>query len=275
MSHGSYVAHTRVTALEDHDLSRAVGQLDIGAIPATVRNLVIHMDQVPGELPPSRRDEPAMRHASSMMARIHELDQVELSEERPLERRLVGHCRTSTVLAVSFYRELGVAARVRCGFSVYYADGRDFYGDHWVVELWNEPTQTWRLLDTELDEATRAAHGISFDPADVPRDQLILAGQAWIDCREGSADPMTFGPYPDRTGWRQIADQLLRDVACLLGAEVGPFDSWLPLQWDDSHERTLDALAAVSTELDVGVETLRRWCDEAPWVRPPAYLTGQ
>jgi hypothetical protein len=207
-----------------------------------------------------------------MMARLHELDRADLTEHRSLEARLVGHCRTSSVLAVSFYRQLGAAARVRCGFSVYYADGRDFYGDHWVVELWNEPTQTWRLLDTELDEPTRTAHNISFDPANVPRDQLILAGKAWIDCRAGSADPRMFGPYPDRTGWRRVGDQLLRDVACLCGLEVGPFDSWLPIELYDSHERALDALAAATTDLDVTGQRLRLLCEENPWVLPPAHL---
>jgi hypothetical protein len=273
MSHGSYIAHTRVTSLGEDDRHDAVALLDLSTIPSTVRSLVVHMDQVPGTLPTSRTDEPAMRRVSSMMGRLQELDQAELNEQRPVERRLVGHCRTSSVLAVSFYRELGAAARVRCGFSVYYADGRDFYGDHWVVELWNAPTRTWRLLDTELDEPTRAAHNISFDPANVPRDQLILAGQAWIDCRAGSADPTTFGPYPDQTGWRRVADQLLRDVACLCGSEVGPFDSWLPTELDGSHEQTLDALAAASTELDVSDETLRRLCEENPWVCPPDDLT--
>ena len=231
------------------------------------------MDQVPGELPWSRRDELAMRLVSSMMARLHELDPSGLSEPRPLDRRLVGHCRTSSVLAVSFYRQLRVPARARCGFSVYYADGRDFYGDHWVVELWNEPTGTWRLLDTELDQPTRTAHDISFDPANVPRDQLILAGQAWIDCRAGAADPSAFGPYPDRTGWRRVADQLLRDVACLRRLEVGPFDSWLPTELSDPHEQVLDALALTSTDPFVTDEELRPLCEANPWVSPPGDIT--
>ena len=231
------------------------------------------MDQVPGELPSSRRNEPAMRLVSSMMARLHELDSSDLTEPRPLERRLVGHCRTSSVLAVSFFRQLRVPARARCGFSVYYADGRDFYGDHWVVEVWNEPTGTWRLLDTELDATTRTTHNISFDPANVPRDQLILGGQAWIDCRTGAADPRMFGPYPEQTGWRRIADQLLRDIACLLGLEVGPFDSWLPAELSDTHEQVLDDLALVSTDLFVTEEELRPVCTANPWVPPPADMT--
>jgi hypothetical protein len=174
------------------------------------------------------------------------------------------------VLAAAFYRHLGVAARPRCGFAAYYADGRDFYGDHWIVEVWDQPAAAWRLVDTELDAQARAAHGISFDPADVPREEFILAGQAWLNCRARSAQARTFGPYPDRTGWRQLADQLARDAGCLCGHEAGPFDSWLPDPITSGQERILDALAAATVRPDVTSADLDDLRADHCWLLPPA-----
>jgi Transglutaminase-like superfamily len=247
MSHGAYIAHTATSDLGGYGSWCGIGELRPGQVPAAVRNLVVHMDQVSGG-PAHRSNEPSMRRVSDMLARLHDLDDAGITGLRPVERRLIGHCRTSSMLATAFYRHLGVAARPRCGFAAYYADGRDFYGDHWVVEVWDEPAARWRLVDTELDSATSAAHHISFDPADVPRDEFIPAGQAWLDCRAGSAQARMFGPYPDRTGWRQLADQLTRDAGCLSGQEAGPFDSWLPEQVTPELERVLDVLAAISIE---------------------------
>jgi hypothetical protein len=62
--------------------------------------------------------------------RIHQLDPAPPWTARPVTERLVGHCRTTSVLACALYRELSVPARVRVGFAAYYADGRDFNGDH-------------------------------------------------------------------------------------------------------------------------------------------------
>ena len=72
------------------------------------------------------------------------------------------------MLLCSFLRHQRVPARARAGFSVYYAEGREFYGDHWVTEYRPDVRSGWRLVDAELDESTLRDHGIDFDPADVP-----------------------------------------------------------------------------------------------------------
>jgi hypothetical protein len=268
-----YVRQTATSALGDDVAARDLARLESGEVPATVRALVVHMDQVPGGAPSDRSDEPAIRDVAVMLARLRGLDPTGgLTGPRSPGSRLIGHCRTSSVLATALYRNLGLAARPRCGFSVYYADGRDFFGDHWVVEVWDEPAATWRLVDTELDDETRAVHGITFDPIDVPRDQLVLAGRAWLDCRAGSARPETFGPYPERTGWQQLADQLLRDAACLCGQEVGPFDSWSPQPLAEDDREVLDALARACTEPGVTSVDLAPLRTAHPWLVPPEPL---
>lgn len=271
MPHDAYVAHTASTDLGVYGSWPGIGELRPEQVPAVVRNLVVHMDRA-GAVAAHRSDEPAIRRVADMLARLHDLVDAAITAPRPAGRRLVGHCRTSSVLATAFYRQLGIAARPRCGFAAYYADGRDFYGDHWVVEVWDQATATWRLVDTELDAASRAAHDISFDPADVPRDELILAGQAWLNCRAGSARARMFGPYPDRTGWRQLADQLARDAACLCGQEPGPFDSWLPERLAPELEQVLDELAAISLEPTVTAADLDDLRIRHRWLVPPAEL---
>jgi hypothetical protein len=163
-----------------------------------------------------------------MVAALRDLDPRPPAESRAPQDRLVGHCRTSSVLLASFLRHRDVAARPRSGFSVYYAGGREFYGDHWVTEYWHRSSSAWRLADAELDETTCREHGIGFDPLDVPRDQLLLAGVAWQDGRTDEDRWRWYGAHPGDTGRAYVAGQLLRDVACLARDEPGAFDSWAP-----------------------------------------------
>jgi hypothetical protein len=210
-----------------------------------------------------------MRRVADMLSRLRDLSEEAITAPRAPERRLVGHCRASSVLATAIYRQSGVAARPRCGFAAYYAGGRDFYGAHWVAEAWDQPAARWKLVDTELDAATMAAHRISFDPADLPRDEFILAGQAWLDCRAGTAPADRFGPYPDRTGWRELADQLARDAACLCRHEAGPFDTWLPELLTARNEQALDLLAQMTLRPDITAADLDDLRADHPWLAAP------
>jgi transglutaminase-like putative cysteine protease len=250
----SFAAHSSVT--EPGRLEHLLDDLPsaVDGLAAVVRNLVVHQDRVPAELLDARRrhDEPRTRRVASMLSRIHELDPRPLTEPRDPAARLVGHCRTSSVLLTAFLRHQGTPARPRCGFSVYYAGGREFYGDHWVTEHWvpgdaADPAGAaadaagWQLADAELDDETMRDHGMTFDPLDVPRSLLLLAGTAW---QRGRADPdgdswRWFGAHPDDTGRTYVAGQLLRDAACLVRREPGAFDSWLPGDVGD-HLGTLD-----------------------------------
>jgi hypothetical protein len=116
-----------------------------------------------------------------------------------------------------------------------------------VTEHWDEPSNSWRLADAELDEATCREHGIDFDPLDVPRDQLRLAGLAWQDCRADEDRWRWYGAHPGDTGRAYVAGQLLRDVACLGRDEPSPFDSWAPDPLAPYLEN-LDLLAARTLE---------------------------
>ena len=84
-------------------------------------------------------------------------------------------------------RAQGVAARARCGFGAYFEKGK--FVDHWVTEYWNEAQKRWVLVDPQLDARQRELFKVTFDPLDVPRDQFLVAGDAWQLCRGGKADP--------------------------------------------------------------------------------------
>jgi hypothetical protein len=65
--------------------------------------------------------------------------------------------------------------------------------DHWVAEYWRSDENRWVLVDAQIDARQREMFDIDFDLADVPRDQFVVAGSAWRQCRAGEDDPNRFG----------------------------------------------------------------------------------
>ena len=101
---------------------------------------------------------------------------------------MVGVCRHFTLLHVAMLRAQGVAARARCGFGAYFEKGK--FVDHWVTEYWNESAEALGAGRCRSSTPASASSSRStFDPLDVPRDQFLVAGDAWQLCRAGKADP--------------------------------------------------------------------------------------
>ena len=146
-----------------------------------------------------------------------------LTEARAPAERQVGVCRHFTLLHVAMLRRAGIRARARCGFGAYFEKGK--YLDHWVTEYWNEGRKAWVLVDAQLDARQRELFRIAFDPLDVPRDQFLVAGDAWQRCRAGKADPSAFGIL-DMYGLWFIAGNVIRDVAALNDHVMLPWDVW-------------------------------------------------
>jgi hypothetical protein len=141
------------------------------------------------------------------------------------ERRLVGNCRDFATMLCAMLRHQGTPARVRCGFASYFEPG--FFTDHVVCEYWKADERRWALADAQLDIVLRKAYHVTFDTADVPREQFILAGQAWQQYRAGALDPERFGI--SSTGPRGLAfirTGLLRDLAALNKVELLTQDAW-------------------------------------------------
>src|SRR5690606_23271302 len=163
------------------------------------RGLMIHRLEGPVfgyEIPQDRLHRDAeTRYVDEILRIILDRDDAPLHRPRAIADRFVGVCRDFALLLCSFLRHFGVPARLRIGFADYLGPA-GFHYDHVVTEYW-DAERGWRLADAQLlDPRVAAAHGIDFDPMDVPRDRFLVSGVAWRLARAGEAAPDTFG-LPD------------------------------------------------------------------------------
>jgi hypothetical protein len=259
------------------DLDRLPG--DIKALCRLVQGVMIHifwLDRYGVVLPDERKEEVQLRSVRRKLARICELDPRPLTEVRPQESRLVGNCRDFSVLLTAILRHQGVPSRARCGFGRYFIPNH--YEDHWVCEYWNATQKRWILVDAQLDELQCRVMQIPFDPLDVPRDQFIVGGKAWLMCRRGQADPDAFGIF-DLHGLWFVRGDFIRDVVSLNKMELLPWDSWGIIDRRDEDLTAgdlefLDRLAE-QTQADVPeFDKLRSLYESDARLRVPATITS-
>ena len=215
--------------------SHVLAQLpdDVPGLCRIVQGLLLHVfwaEAYGVHLTEQRRAEVQLRRVSAQLGRVIELDPRPVEQTRPPETRLIGNCRDFSTLLTALLRQQCVPARARCGFGRYFLPNH--YEDHWVCEYWHAEQRRWVLVDAQLDALQSAKLGIAFDPLDVPRDQFIVAGQAWRLCRSGQADPATFGIF-DMQGLWFVRGNLVRDLASLNKVELLPWDSWGVIEADD------------------------------------------
>jgi hypothetical protein len=231
---------------------------DAGALATIVQGLLVHQHIAPAcgvTLSSDQQTQSQVRAVEKILDGIVMRDSRPLSAPRATNQRQVGVCRHFTLLHVAMLRTLGIPARARCGFGVYFEKGK--YIDHWVTEYWNEGRKCWVLFDAQIDDRQRELFRIGFDPADVPRDQFVVAGDAWSRCRGGKADPTAFGIF-DMHGLWFIAGNIVRDIAALNNREMLPWDVWGAMRRQDSELDLafFDRLAIVSREPDAHVDEL-------------------
>jgi hypothetical protein len=225
---------------------------DVGSLAEVVQGLLIHEHIAPAygvTLSAEQHAQAHMRGVERMLDCIARQDSRPLPQARPPAERVVGVCRHFTLLHVAMLRRQGMAARARCGFGAYFEKAK--FIDHWVTEYWNEAQQRWVLVDAQLDQRQRELFGIAFDPLDVPREQFLVAGDAWQLCRSGKADPGAFGIL-DMHGLWFIAGNVIRDVAALNNHEMLPWDVWGAMSQNDAELDLpfIDQLAALSRAPD-------------------------
>ncbi|MFD8933811.1 transglutaminase domain-containing protein [Streptomyces sp. NPDC059578] len=209
------------------------GILDVRALPrdpwelaGLVRGVLIHIAEAAARdyaIPLERlHEDPQSRYVSVILRLLRERSPAPLTEERPYAERVLATCRDFAVLHCALLRATGTPARVRCGFATYFLDG--YHDDHWVTE-YRLPDGTWRLTDAQLADGR---YDVSFSPADVPRDRFLVGADAWRACREGRADPTSFGvsSIEGVSGLWFVAADTVRDLAALNGVEALPWDGW-------------------------------------------------
>ena len=212
-------------------------------------------------LSPEQHAQAHLRPVEKILETIAARDKRPLPVARPAGERVVGVCRHFTLLHVAMLRAQGVAARARCGFGAYFEKGK--FVDHWVTEYWNEAQKRWVLVDPQLDARQRELFKVTFDPLDVPRDQFVVAGDAWKLCRSGKADPAQFGIL-DMHGLWFVAGNLIRDVAALNNHEMLPWDVWGAMARSDAELDLpfFDRLAELSHAPDDHADALRAVYDD-------------
>lgn len=213
---------------------------DIQGLVKVVQGVMIHIfwaERYGLKLPDERQAEVQLRAMPQKMKRLLELDNRPLMVARLLERKLVGNCRDHTVMLCSILQHQGIPARARAGFGAYFMPNH--YEDHWVAEYWNADQGRWILVDAQLDAFQREKLQIAFDPLDVPRDQFITGGKAWLMCREQGTNPHDFGIF-DMHGWAFVRGNLIRDFLALNQVEILPWDGWGGMEETDEAAATKD-----------------------------------
>jgi len=243
---------------------------------AAVQGLLIHRDltwmyDVP------RSDEHVVTSNLRSIERILDAllaDGRPITDVRPPAERVGVTCRDFTVLTVAALRAHGVPARARCGFGGYFPG--ENMEDHWVAE-YRRTDGRWALADAQIDDRHRAEWGVDLDTADLPRDQFVVAGQAWQRCRVGEDDPNRYGLTSlDESGEWWIAANLIRDVAALADVELLPWDVWgvMPEPEDEITPELVelfDALAEITADPDTAADA-RVVHDRDERVRVPAVV---
>ena len=258
-----YSQPARFTSPGNHADALARLPADLAALTEVAHGLIVH-EHLAGmygfELAEESRASVHLRPVSRL------LDQITAEDGRPLDvarepsARVPGNCRHFTVLTVAALRAHGIPARARCGFGGYFGTG--WYEDHWVCEYWDAPAGHWTLADAQIDDVQRKVFGTGLDLLDVPRDEFLVAGDAWQRCRAGLADPGKFGLSAlSEAGYWWIAANLLRDVAALNNREMLPWDVWGEMlrpdeEPDQAQTALFDELAELTADPDAGFAEL-------------------
>ncbi|HEX3489875.1 MAG TPA: transglutaminase-like domain-containing protein [Streptosporangiaceae bacterium] len=272
-----YSHPARFTEPGNHADALASLPADPAALAEVVHGLILH-EHMAGmygfEMADERRASVHIRPVSRL------LDQITGEDDRPLDvprepsARVPGNCRHFTVLTVAALRAHGVPARARCGFGGYFGTG--WYEDHWVCEYWNATQGRWILADAQIDDVQRKVFGLTMDVYDLSRDAFVVAGDAWLRCRAGLADPGKFGlSAMNEAGYWWIAANLLRDVAALNNTEMLPWDIWGEMLRPDEEPSPaqtgfFDQLALLSSEPDAGFADLTARYRADPRLTVPA-----
>ncbi len=223
---------------------------DIAGLCRVVQGLLIHpfwAKEYGEKLSVRRQRDILLRPLPAMLKRLLEIQDQPLTVARLPRERLVGNCRDAALFLCALLHRQGIAARVRCGFAAYYE-----YDDHWVTEYWSQAAQGWILVDPEIDAVHERVLKNSFDPQNLPREQFILAGEAWQLYRNKQVDPRRFG-FRNWRGANFIAGSVIRDLASLNKIELlawdlsdgnGPFQHVQQLSAEEINQ--LDQIAALT-----------------------------
>lgn len=250
---------------------------DVTTLAGIVPGLSIHeyMASAYGvTIPEARRSETHIRRLGPMLDRLLAQDNRPLNEARTADKRLIGVCNHFAVFLVGMLRAKDIPARARWGFGSYF--NPPFFEDHVLTEYWNAAEGRWIRVDAQLDEVFQKARKLDFDTLDVPHDRFVIAGDAWVQCREDHADPARYGIFKgDLRGLWFIGCNLVKDVAALNKMEMLPWDVWGAMPkpgttLSGDQLEFFDRLAALTREPDGSFDEVRGLYEGDDRLRVPA-----
>lgn len=97
----------------------------------------------------------------------------------------------------------------------------DHHIEHWICELWDDETRSWRLLDANVD-FLRAHSGLDVDVFLSP-DYFEYAHEGWLRIRADQCDPDRYRE-DEQDGRSHARSQLLWDFAGLLNHDGAGLD---------------------------------------------------
>lgn len=225
MHHDIWIAHTPFSDPGFHAGALAALPAGVSRLVEIIQGLLVHSSWLDEYGLDGSKFDATVRTTLPVARRLDHIlakDSRPLEVSRPADGRSIGTCRDYALMLCSFLRTKGIPARVRCGFATYFHDG---WEDHWVTEYLDAHTGLWRLADAQIDIMLRRRNRIAFDPADMPRDVFLTAGEAWLKCRRAEADPDTFG-HGDTVGPWFMKVNVLRDHHVLNSRETSDWDRW-------------------------------------------------
>jgi hypothetical protein len=228
-----------------------------------------------------RKDEMNIRSMRERIRLILDKNPAPLSSPREATNRQICCCRDFSTMLAAILRHKKIPARARCGFGRYFLP--DHFEDHWVTEYFDADTKRWIMVDAQIDSLQRKELRLEFDTLDMPRDQFITGGEAWLMCRERGYSPDKFGIFQFKGIDFVIAD-LIHDIASLGKRELLPWDYWGASTtkydaMDDQARRSLDDAARITLDPDTHFDAIQEYAEHDPRFRLPgtiiSYWDGQ
>lgn len=274
---GFYALPGVMTSPGQHADKLAALPNDVTALAQIVPGLSIHeyMASAYGvTIPDARKSETHIRRLAPMLDRLLAQDNRPLDEARRPDQRLVGVCNHFAVFLIGMLRAKGIPARARWGFGSYF--NPPCFEDHVLTEYWSAADGRWIRVDAQLDAVFQKALKLDFDALDVPHDRFVIAGDAWVQCRDGQADPAKYGIFKgDLRGLWFIGCNLVKDVAALNKMELLPWDVWGAMPkpgatLSDEQIEFFDRLAALTRSPDTSFVELRTRYQDDDQLRVPS-----
>jgi len=276
-----YSTHSPMTYLPDEPEIRALlidAPDSVPSIVEAVQNTLIHIfwaERYGEKLTEERAAQVNIRSAAEILRTAYQSKPEKLTAKRELSEKVVGNCRDFSVLSVALMRNKGIPARARCGFGAYFSspEMKLQYIDHWVVEYWSYEHDRWMMVDSQIDKFQADVLKLDFDTLDVPHNKFITGGAAWKMCREGKADPETFG-IQNMSGMGFILGDMMRDLAALDKIPLLPWDCWGLMLEDWSKEmELLDSVADVTLPGTINYDAITE-LNSHPKLKVPEVITS-